>query len=316
MKSPEHFLPSALIPVLKRQHYALFGHSAVKLCHYTKSSLTKNKTCYKQRFYGIQSHRCIQMTPAVSFCDQNCRFCWRPLFRIEPIIVEPSNPKEIVQESIEKQRLLLSGYGALMEQIGERKLNEAMNPRHVAISLSGEPTLYPLLSELIEAYHSNGFSTFLVSNGQHPEVLEKLSLPTQLYISLEAFNEKLHRQINAPLRKGSWEKLNQTLELLPSLNTRKAIRLTLMKGINMFHEKEFAKLIEKASPDFVELKAYMFVGYSRQRMKEENMPLHSEVKDFAVKLNKHLNYKLVDEQPESRVVLLWNEKTSLKIFGD
>ena len=34
------------------------------------------------------------------------------------------------------------------------------------------------------------------------------------------------------------------------------------------------------------------------------MPLHSEIKEFALKLGKELGYKIIDEQKPSRVVLL------------
>ncbi|MDP2974324.1 MAG: 4-demethylwyosine synthase TYW1, partial [Candidatus Diapherotrites archaeon] len=63
----------------------------------------------------------------------------------------------------------------------------------------------------------------------------------------------------------------------------------------------------------LEIKSYMFVGYSRQRLQIENMPLHSEVKQFAEKINNYLNYYLVDESRESRVVLLSRKKKGLKI---
>ncbi len=313
MHRPEDYFKQELISRFKRQHYKLFGHSAVKLCHWTKQSIYRGKACYKQQFYGIKSHRCMQMTPAVSWCDQNCRFCWRPLTKYSPFPKEFDEPAEIIDEAIKQQRILLSGYGEFREKIGQKKLDEASNPNNAAISLSGEPTLYPKISQLIGEFHKRKFSTFLVSNGLHPEVLSKIALPTQLYLSLEAANKEMHLKINAPLVKGSWKSLNKTLETFPSLDTRKALRLTAIKGLNMSHEKEFAKLIEKASPGFVEIKAYMFVGFSRERLKEENMPRHEEVKEFAEKINKHLNYNLVAESPASRVVLLSKRKKNLKI---
>jgi len=55
---------------------------------------------------------------------------------------------------------------------------------------------------------------------------------------------------------------------------------------------------------FVELKAYMFVGSSRKRLLESNMPLHEDVKEFAEKIAGLSGYKLIDEKKESRVVLL------------
>jgi tRNA wybutosine-synthesizing protein 1 len=312
MESPEHYIPEQTISMLKRQHYGLFGHSASKLCHWTKASLTKGQVCYKQKFYGIQSHRCLQMTPVVAWCQQNCQFCWRPLTKPEPFPKDFSEPKEIVEESIAKQRMLLSGYGALKEQIGEKKLEEARNPNQVAISLAGEPTLYPKLPELVKEYKKNDFTSFVVSNGLDTEMFSKLN-PTQLYLSLEAPNEKLHKKINAPSIKGSWEKINASLEAMSSIKTRRAIRITAIKGMNLGNEKEFASLIEKAQPDFVEVKAYMFIGYSRQRLLEENMPLHSEVLEFAEKINKHIGYTIAGESKPSRVVLLSSGKKKTRI---
>ncbi len=315
MHLAEEYFPKELIAMFKRQQYKLFGHSAVKLCHWTKSAIYRNKPCYKQRFYSIESHRCLQMSPAVAFCDQNCVFCWRPLTTFSKFPGTFDEPAEIVEEAVRQQRILLSGYGEFREKIGEKKLQEANNPNQAAISLSGEPTLYPAISDLVEEFHKRNFTTFLVSNGMHPEVLSKIKMPTQLYLSLEAPDMEMHKEINAPLIKGSWQRLNQSLALLPGLKTRKAIRLTAIKGMNMSHEKEFAALIEKAQPDFAEIKGYMFVGYSRKRMQQGNMPLHSEVREFAEKINKHLNYNLVDESRESRVVLLSRRKNNLKISG-
>jgi tRNA wybutosine-synthesizing protein 1 len=315
MHNPEEFLPRETISMLQRQQYRLFGHSAAKLCHWTKASIYRNQSCYKQLFYGIQSHRCLQMTPAVSWCDQNCVFCWRPLTKQVPFPKEFDEPSEIIDEAIRQQRVLLSGYGEFREKIGEKKLQEANSPNNAAISLAGEPTLYPKIGELIEEFKKRNFTTFLVSNGMHPKVLEKMAMPTQLYLSLEAPGREMHRRINAPQAKGTWEKLNKTLSLFPSLGTRKAIRITAIKGLNMSHEKEFARLIEKAGPDFVEVKSYMFVGYSRQRLKIENMPLHEEVRAFAEKINESLGYNFAGESRPSRVVLLSKKKGGTSIPG-
>ncbi len=54
--------------LLERQQYRFVGkHSAVKICHWTKQSLTGIDTCYKETFYGINAHRCVQMSPSVGF---------------------------------------------------------------------------------------------------------------------------------------------------------------------------------------------------------------------------------------------------------
>ncbi len=313
MHNPSDYMPAELIAMFKRQQYKLFGHSAVKLCHWTKSAIYRNKPCYKQLFYGIESHRCLQLSPGVAWCDQNCSFCWRPLTKYAQFPKQFDEPAEIIDEAIKQQRILLSGYGEFREKIGEKKLLEANNPSQAAISLAGEPTLYPKIGELVEEFEKRKFTTFLVSNGLHPDVLEKMLLPTQLYLSLEAANPRMHKEINHPLVKDSWELLNESLVLLPSLKTRKAIRITAIKGLNMSNEEEFAALIQKASPDFCEIKAYMFVGYSRKRLEMHNMPLHSEVKQFAERINKHLGYHFSGESRPSRVVLLSKKKNNLKI---
>ena len=80
--------------------------------------------------------------------------------------------------------------------------------------------------------------------------------------------------------------------------------------MNMGHEKEFAELFSSAMPDFVELKGYSHIGYSRTRLREENSPSHNEVRGFAEKINKHLGYMMESEHIPSRAVLLGNGKTS------
>ena len=317
MRDTKDYLPPGLISMLKNQHYGLFGHSAAKLCHWTKTSLKGGQECYKAKFYGIKSHRCLQMTPAVAWCQQQCIFCWRPLSEIGYKMPGHDSAEEIIEKSIEMQRKLLSGFGALKESIGEKRLKEAFEPKHVAISLSGEPTIYPEISGLIKGYKKRKMSTFLVSNGMLPEVLENIYLPTQLYLSLESPTKEMHKKLNVPLLKDSWERLNKTLELLPSLKTRKVIRITAVKGLNMDHEKEFAGLIQKSGVDFVEIKSYMHVGFSRQRLERENMANIGEITEFAKRINNHLNYNLIDSVKESRVVLLSSGKTSPKIdFGE
>ena len=303
----------AHIAKLRGMRYQIIGrHSAAKLCHWTRQSLLNNRFCYKQKFYGIQSHRCLQMTPSL-YCQLRCLFCWRPhdftpeLNRLGRDGLD--EPETIIEGSLEAQKTMLNGYYGVMDRVNEKKLNEAEMPKHVAISLSGEPTTYPYLSELIEGFGKKGMTTFLVTNGLLPNVLERITLPTQLYISLVAPNEQIHKKLNIPIIAGSWKCLNSTLELLPSLDTRKVIRITAVKEWNMVEASQYAKLIEKAQPDFIEVKSYMFVGYSRQRLTIENMPSHEETTAFAAEIQKTLpGYEIVDEKKDSRVVLLSNNE--------
>ena len=302
--------------ILEKQHYAIVGeHSGVKLCHWMRQSLLFNRECYKQIFYGIESHRCLQMTPAINQCTHMCLFCWRYQGFTEKEITEIDEPKYILDKSIEAQRRLITGFKG-DTRCNQTKWKEANEPNMVACSLSGEPTLYARLGEFFEECHKRNMTTFLVTNGTNPEILKDLDpLPKQLYVSLAAPNKDVYKKICSPLISDGWERLNRTLELLPSLDTRKVIRHTLVHGWNMDEKyiKEYARLVDKASPLFVEPKGYVFVGSSRKRMNLSNMPSHNNVRNFGEKLAETLGYELTMEQPDSRVVLLTSNPKATRI---
>ena len=301
--------------ILEKQHYALVGnHSGVKLCHWMRQSLLFNRECYKQTFYGIKSHRCLQLTPSINQCNQMCLFCWRHQGFTEKDFNEIDDPKYILNKSIEAQRKLITGFKG-DKRCDQKKWKEANEPNMLACSLTGEPTLYPKLGEFFEECHKRDITTFLVTNGTNPEALEKLNpLPKQLYVSIVAPNNEVYKKICSPLISKGWEKINQTLELIPSLNTRTVIRHTLVQNWNMDEKyiKEYAKLDDKASPLFIEPKGYVFVGYSRKRMNISNMPSHSNVKAFGKNLAKNLGYEFVMEKSDSRVVLLSNNANPIR----
>jgi tRNA wybutosine-synthesizing protein 1 len=302
---------------LERQGYRLAGeHSAVKICLWAKKSLRGEGTCYKQKFYGINSHRCVQMTPSLPNCTLRCEWCWRDITHTTPKWAgKTDDPEFIIDECIKKQLKLLEGFGG-NEKTDKRKYAEARKPLHFAISLAGEPMLYPKLPAFLKALKKRGISSFLVSNGTCPEALRVLKesdcLPTQLYITLPAPNEETFNKCCAPLIKDGWEKILESLSVMKGLRqkTRTTIRLTLAKGVNMSHPDQYAKLITLADPLFVEVKAYMHVGYSKKRLSYEDMPTHAEIVEFAKKVAEPLGMKIVDEQKESRVVLLMREDAS------
>jgi len=261
------------------------------------------------------------MTPALFYCTQKCLFCWRAQsgdHRIkwdELKLPAWDSPEEIVEESVKAQLKILSGYKGNFET-NQKKFKEALTPRHAAISLTGEPTLYKHIGELIQAFHRRGFTTFLVSNGTAPSVLAKLSEePTQLYISVCAPDEETFKHVCRPQIPKAWEKLNQTLELLPSFKCPTVIRITLVRGSNMRNIKGYAKLIEKANPTYIEPKAYMHVGFSRLRLGYEYMPSHPEIHKFATQIAKETGYNTIDESQESRVVLLSKLETPIRFGG-
>lgn len=282
-----------------------YNHAAAKICHWTKQSILDKGVCYKEKFYGIESHRCLQMAPAVPNCQQKCEFCWRDLSYTQTQWEgEYDDPKSIIDEAIEAQNNLLCGFGG-NDKANKKKLEESKIPTNAAISLAGEPMLYPEIDELIAEFNRRNFTTFIVSNGQCVDKLKNLETePYQLYLSLDAPTKKIYNDVCQPQITEGWDNLNQSLETLASFNSRTCIRTTCVKGRNMISPEKYGELIKKANPDFVEIKAYMCVGSSRDRLTLDNMPTFNEVKNFAKQIGKNCGKKIANESEVSRVVLL------------
>jgi len=283
--------------------YRIVGnHSAVEICHWTKESLRKGRVCFKERWYGIKSHRCLEMTPSIIFCTHKCQFCWRPLeftINAEP---KPDDPKDIVEGCIEQRSLLLTGFKSYVDK---KKWEEAARPTNAAISLAGEPTLYPRISDLIEEFHKRNMTTFLVTNGTRPDRLKSLATePTQLYISLCSPDAASYKKIHNPLIKDGWKKLNESLELMNSFDCKTVIRMTMAKGLNMVKPEKYAKLILKTGCDFIEVKAFMHIGESQKRLPRNAMPFMDDIREFAQKISAETGYEIKDEDIASKVVLL------------
>lgn len=281
------------------------NHAAAKICHWTKQSILDKGVCYKEKFYGIESHRCLQMAPAVPNCQQKCEFCWRDLSYTQTQWEgEYDDPKTIIDEAVKAQNNLLCGFFG-NDKANKEKLEESKTPTNAAISLAGEPMLYPEIDELIAEFNRRNFTTFVVSNGQCVDKLKNLeNEPYQLYLSLDAPTKKIYNDVCQPQISEGWDNLNQSLDTLASFNSRTCIRTTCVKGRNITNPEKYAELIKKASPDFVEIKAYMCVGSSRHRLTPDNMPTFDEVKSFAQKIGENCGKKIVNESEVSRVVLL------------
>lgn len=304
-------MDAKLVSLFRKQKYQLIGnHSATKMCTWARKAVKGEGSCYKQKFYGIQSHRCIQMTPCVDCCTHRCIFCWRAVEFTETRMKNPDDPEVILDKLIQAQKIMLSGYGGV--QHDEEKYKEANEPKHIAISLSGEPTLYPFLGELIQLAHKRGMTTFLVTNGTQPKVLESLNpLPTQLYVTLPAPDEPTYLKTCNPI-KNYWKQILETLELLQSLDTRTAVRLTLVRGINMKDPEKYGKLIKKGMPWFIEPKAYMHLGFSTFRLEGDRMPDFSEIEKFSQELSQETGYEFNDSSEISRVSLLVRDSQAAK----
>jgi len=313
-------VPGELLESLRRQRYHLVGgHSAVKRCRWLWHSIVDGRPCYKQRFYGIETHRCLQMTPSLFDCTMNCLFCWRiqpgdlGLSFSEGAPARWDEPEEIIEGCLRVQKAIVSGYKSNLKA-DRQKYIESLQPRHVAISLAGEPTLYPDVGDLIGGFHKRGFTTFLVTNGTLPEAFSHLSCePTQLYVSLYAYNEALLKRTCRPKLSDAWERIQETLNLLSSFNCKTVVRLTLVKGLNLEKPEEYARVLEGVSPTYVEAKAYMHVGFSQLRLGYENMPTHEDIREFSKRLKEGLSYNLLDEAVDSRVVLLSRLEKPIKL---
>jgi len=302
--------------IYQKQGYRLIGrhnHSAVKVCQWTKESLRNNRVCYKELWYPpVQSHRCMMMTPYLG-CNCHCLYCWRlhsgdrpELSWTEfPLNIEDfDEPALIIKQAIQKRKRLLSGWKGNPEA-DKKKSEEALNPTMMTMSLAGEPTFYPRTSELIEEAHKQGMITFLVTNGTMPQTLAEMDpLPFQLYVSISAPDKKSYNHIARPLEKDSWERLNETLLLLPSLETRRVLRLTMIKEWNMTQHEDYAALIEKAEPDYIEIKAYEWVGQSQKRLPKNAMPYMEDIEQFAHRLTQLTGYTIKGKFRPSGAVLL------------
>lgn len=218
----------------------------------------------------------------------------------------------IVDGLLYEHRRILSGYKAqvLAGRVDAAKYREALNPNQVAVSLSGEPLLYPRLPDMVRLFKDRGCTVFLVTSGVLPAALESLrdrcAEPTRLYVSLASPDREAYLRISRPLNPDLWSSLMRSLDLLREFRCPTVIRITAIKGLNMSPEDAagFADLVGRSGCSDVEIKGYMHVGFSTTRLSEDCMPLFSEVKVFSEMLCGMLGYKVKDESAESRVTLL------------
>ena len=135
-------------------------------------------------------------------------------------ISDEDDPEFILEESIKAHKKLISGFKG-NPNVTKEKWEEADNPRHIAISLTGEPTIYSRLGEFIELCHRKGISTFVVTNGTLPMVLERLDpLPTQLYVTTAGPTKEIFNDLLNPVIGNAWENLYHKKSLCNNLRVR------------------------------------------------------------------------------------------------
>ena len=394
-------------------------HSAIKPCHWLEQRLMTgrdNRNCYKGVF-GVDSHRCLQNSPSMPFCNHQCVFCWRDIELGSlggEFIVDPDEPKELIDDMIKHHvdiiknhlplRRYLDNYEIMIDilyfmllnkkyhtinslsqalHVSKNKIDravnllknqkfihpdkslrnftidgeisccinsreelrnlvnavltnpddimqahgEAMNPNHAAISLDGEPLLYPKISGFIEEFRKRRMTSFVVTNSTLPKVVENLdSLPSQMYFTLPATNEKLYKKVCRPMIKNGWNKILNTMDLIESLNTRTLIRLTAVKELNINEEMimDYVKIIEKANPNFFEIKGFTLQAKAlliKERLNSLNplnsfFPEYDYLGEIAHHFEELSSFSLIYHNEASRDFLFavnWKENEDPKI---
>nr|GMD98476.1 S-adenosyl-L-methionine-dependent tRNA 4-demethylwyosine synthase [Ipomoea batatas] len=274
---------------------------------WTKSQLRGRGGCYKHSFYGIESHRCMEATPSLA-CANKCVFCWR--HHTNPVGKswrwKMDDPLEIVETAIELHSKMIKQMKGVPGVKADR-LAEGLSPRHCALSLVGEPIMYPEINSLVDELHRKRISTFLVTNAQFPDRIMMLKPITQLYVSVDAATKESLKAIDRPLFGDFWERFMDSLKALKEKQQRTVYRLTLVKGWNTEDVDAYSSLFSIGNPDFIEIKGVTYCGSSAtSKLTMENVPWHSDVKEFSEALAKKSNgeYEVACEHVHSCCVLL------------
>merc|ERR1712178_278657 len=197
--------------------------------------------------------------------------------------------------------------------------------RHAALSLVGEPIMYPEMDKFIGMLHENGISSFLVTNGTFPECIKSIRTVTQLYLSVDAPTEKSHKAVDRPLHKDAWDRFIKSCEALSKRKERKIFRLTMVKGWNDEELEQYASIVRIGKPDFIEIKGVTYCGNSWAGNTEDktvlglkNVPFHEEVVEMCQRITDSINnqledmpefeYELMSEHAHSNCILISNKK--------
>ena len=220
--------------------------------------------CYKHTFYGISSYQCMESTPSLA-CANKCVFCWR--HHKNPVGTEwrwqTDAPELLVSGFMNNHKDLIKTMRGLPGVLPER-LQEAERIRHCALSLVGEPIIYPHINRFLGLLHENGISSFLVTNAQvstsarmclhqqlvcnahlqFPDKMETLIPVTQLYISVDAANKDSLQAVDRPLFKDFWERFLSCIDVLKAKGQRTVRNLhRFLPCIRLYHEPLHAAIL-------------------------------------------------------------------------
>ena len=403
--------------------YRIIGknkHTSIKPCHWLEQKLMtgrENRNCYKGIF-GVESHRCLQNTPSLPFCNHQCVFCWRDIevgSLGSEFIVEADDPAFLIEEMLRHQQDIIKNHLPLRKYLdnyeimndilyymlknnGKNSINsisnnihvsknkveravtllknqkfiiptdntfknfrldddisccidtreeivnlinreltspddimqahsEAMSPNHAAISLDGEPLLYPKMSDFIQEFKNRKMTTFIVTNSTLPEKISNLNtLPSQFYFTLPAPNENIYKKICRPMIKDGWKRIMNTMDMIESLSCRTLVRLTAVKDLNLKEKfvEDYVKIIEKINPNFFEIKGFTLQAKAlliKKRLKSEKslhhyFPEFDYMYEIALKFEELGNFPLIYTNEVSRDFLFavnWDKNKNPKI---
>ncbi|KAF6136260.1 hypothetical protein GIB67_042745 [Kingdonia uniflora] len=252
-------------------------------------------------------HWCMEATPSLA-CANKCVFCWR--HHTNPVGKswrwKMDDPLEIVNSAIEQHTKMIKQMKGV-PGVKPECLAEGLLPRHCALSLVGEPIMYPEINTLVDELHHRRISTFLVTNAQFPERIKLLKPITQLYVSVDAATKESLKAIDRPLFGDFWERFIDSLKALQEKEQRTVYRLTLVKGWNTEELEAYSNLFSLGKPDFIEIKGVTYCGTSAtSKLTMENVPWHTDVKSFseALSLKSNGEYEVACEHVHSCCVLL------------
>lgn len=218
-------------------------------------------------------------------------FCWR--HHKNPVGKEwrwKTDPPDMIVEEAVKTHVQMIKEAKGIPGVRMDRWNEAQTVRHCALSLVGEPIMYPRIDELLGDLHNRKISTFLVTNGQHPAAIEGLRPITQLYVSVDAPTQESLIEIDRPLFQDAWDRLKQSLSSLKDKGQRTVARLTVVKGWNADEISGYAKLIALGRVSLVEVKGVTFCGKSdASNLNMSNSPWHHEVVALTETLKRELD---------------------------
>lgn len=128
---------------------------------------------------------------------------------------------------------------------------------------------------------------------------------TQLYVSIDAATKESLKSIDRPIFSDFWERFLSSLDELALKKFRTVFRLTLVKGWNTEEVYNYAELIKRGAPSFIEVKGVTYCGTSKASpLTMKNVPFHEEVLKFGEELCNSTpylrdNYELACEHEHS-----------------